>query len=280
MMNPYIKIIRKIKDMKIVRYVLKPLKEHYNEKKLMEYHQSIEPERLKEFHNRFYGERCFIIGNGPSLKIEDLEKIQDEYSFASNAILSLFDKTIWRPTFYTCIDTEALKFFSEDVFSFDIRYIFLSYACKNHLSNKATLDNLYFVYPKVPFKVNMAESVNPFVSEDISKYVSEGKTITFINIQLAIYMGFKEIYLIGVDHKYGKIIHRNGKIENNNEQDYAKDIKDYGMGIQLIESTTEAYMVANEYCEKNGIKIRNATRGGKLEVFERVDFDSLFPRNI
>ena len=40
--------------------------------------------------------------------------------------------------------------------------------------------------------------------------------------------------------------------------------------------TFSAYEVAKENAEKKGIKIYNATRGGKLEVFERVDFDSLF----
>ena len=38
----------------------------------------------------------------------------------------------------------------------------------------------------------------------------------------------------------------------------------------------EGYMCAKEYAERHEIKIYNATRGGKLEVFERVDFDSLF----
>ena len=41
-----------------------------------------------------------------------------------------------------------------------------------------------------------------------------------------------------------------------------------------------AYQAAREYADRHGIKIYNATRGGKLEVFERVDFDSLFSMGV
>lgn len=37
-----------------------------------------------------------------------------------------------------------------------------------------------------------------------------------------------------------------------------------------------AYESAKKYVDSHNISIYNATRGGMLEVFERVDFDSLF----
>ncbi len=37
-----------------------------------------------------------------------------------------------------------------------------------------------------------------------------------------------------------------------------------------------AFNVAKEYADQNGVKIYNATRGGMLESFERIDLDSLF----
>jgi len=33
--------------------------------------------RLRQFHDRYEGERCFIIGNGPSLNNTDLSKLKN-----------------------------------------------------------------------------------------------------------------------------------------------------------------------------------------------------------
>ena len=58
-------------------------------------------------------------------------------------------------------------------------------------------------------------------------------------------------------------------------------IKDIDKNIKIYpciygDKALLAYKSTREYCDKNNIKISNATRGGKLEVFDRVDFDKLF----
>ena len=103
-------------------------------------------------------------------------------------------------------------------------------------------------------------------SDDLFLEVCDGNTVTYICLELAVYMGFKEIYLLGVDCDYsGKKQHviDTGDVVLNNPES------------RMI----EAYKKAKEYADSHGIKIYNATRGGKLEVFERVDFDSLFPED-
>ncbi|MCC8155583.1 MAG: hypothetical protein LIP01_16240 [Tannerellaceae bacterium] len=55
---------------------------------------------LNVFKDTKIGKRCFIVGNGPSLAIDDLNMIAGEDSFASNGIFGLLDKTVWRPTYY------------------------------------------------------------------------------------------------------------------------------------------------------------------------------------
>jgi hypothetical protein len=47
----------------------------------------------------------------------------------------------------------------------------------------------------------------------------------------------------------------------------------YNAQCDIIDS---AYEAAERYAKEHGIKIFNATRGGRLETFERVDFDDLF----
>ena len=99
-------------------------------------------------------------------------------------------------------------------------------------------------------------------------------------MQLAAYMGFSEIYLLGVDHNYQKTIDLNGNVVvDPNAKDYFcegydADIKD--VVVHDMGNNTRAYMDAKKYCDATGCTtIYNATRGGKLEVFKRVNFDEL-----
>jgi len=111
----------------------------------------------------------------------------------------------------------------------------------------------------------------PKFSEDFSRKAYEGWTVTYVCLQLAVYMGFKEIYLIGVDFNYSANLLDE---RNHFSPDY---IKPGGtVGNIFVEEVRNAYTSAKKYADSHGLKIYNATRGGKLEVFERVDFDDLF----
>lgn len=124
-------------------------------------------------------------------------------------------------------------------------------------------------------------------SDDISKFVYDGGTVTYVSLQCAVYMGFKEIVLLGVDHSFAREQTKEGKIKLNSNvknhfQDYQTEEfwgngqKDEEAVVFPLDFATEAFAEAKRYAEEHGVKILNATRGGKLEVFERVDFDSLF----
>ena len=103
--------------------------------------------------------------------------------------------------------------------------------------------------------------------------------MTYMCLQLAVYMGFKEIYLLGVDHNYSVTLLPNGEIaEDSSVKDYFSDSIKY-TNIPQIYKSTLAYLAAEKYAEDHGIKIYNATKGGKLDAFERVDFDCLFTDN-
>ena len=66
-------------------------------------------QRIEKLKNINQGKRCFIIGNGPSLKIEDLNALVDEDCFACNRIYGLYDKTKWRPKYYCSQDEKVLE---------------------------------------------------------------------------------------------------------------------------------------------------------------------------
>ena len=226
--------------------------------------------KLIKFHNIHEGKRCFIIGNGPSLVTRDLEKIQSEITFASHRIYDIFPMTTWRPTYYCAQDQKLIFESSQKIDEIEVNDKFI-----------ASLR-----YGKVIKGIKKAKYVNlinekfypelPKFSDDVTVGTYEGFTVTYMCIQLAVYMGFTEIYLLGVDHNYSVTMLPNGEILKN------EDIKDYfGEGgkfvnIPQLYKSTLAYVSAEKYATEHGIKIYNATRGGKLDAFERVNFDNLF----
>lgn len=240
---------------------------------------------ILNFKNKYAGQRCFIIGNGPSLKAEDLDKIQGEYSFAANRIYKIFSKTDWRPTFY-CVQDEnvLLEMDKNDMINTanagDAAFLRMHSYSKMH-GRSEEIKNLIFVpiwyFPKRSWR-------SPF-SKAAEKYIFDGWTVTYMSMQLAAFMGFSEIYLLGVDNNMPYHLNRDGEIivndlsvashfydgvENNiGEDGYKRRTSNY-------EFVTNSYQSAEEYSRKHGIfRIYNATRGGILEVFERVNFDEV-----
>lgn len=235
---------------------------------------------IQRYKNFYDGRRCFIIGNGPSLTIRDLEKLREygEISIASNSIYNLFPKTEWRPEIYTVHDFQEIKKTHEKISAVkaDLKIIAMSAAGRLYDIDGAVLLRL----------IEPSEGEVRF-SDDISRCVYDGGTVTYVSIQCAVYMGFKEIILIGVDHSFaiektkdGRII-TNSKITNHFQDYQTKEFwgngqKDEEAVIFPLDFATSAFVSAKRYADEHGVRILNATRGGKLEVFERVDFDSLF----
>ena len=231
--------------------------------------------RIAELRDKHKGQRCFICGNGPSLAAQDLTRLDElhEVTFATNRVYKIFPQTKWRPTYYVSEDPIIIRNIQKEINEIECDYKFIP-AYLNWYENVDIKDAYYF---KMNYKD--ANKVPYRFSENAAKELVGNGTVTITCIQLAVYMGFKEIYLIGVDHNFNKVIDENGKVVVDNSvknyfcEGYDEDVKDeveHNLG-----KTTKSYMNARAYCDKNGIKIYNATRGGKLEVFERASLDEL-----
>lgn len=215
--------------------------------------------KVRKYKNLYAGRRCFIIGNGPSLKTEDLEKLKNDITFGCHGIFYIFDKTDWRPTFYCAQDS---KIINKD-------YKTIKKRC-NRIKQFYAFADIYY-YPFISLKSICLNLIRkpydkdpPAFSEDLEIGTVEGFTVTYMMIQLAAYMGFKEIYLLGIDHHY----------EGGEKDHFSKE--DICINPPLLDKSTLAYVAARRYCEKNDIRIYNSTRGGYLEVFERKSLDFLF----
>lgn len=242
----------------------KVAKEQYSRNK----DEMLKIEQLKDLHK---GERCFVIGTGPSLTTADLELINNEVSFATNRIYELFDKTDWRPTYYINQDHTLIKEFSDEIKNVDSKFVFLPVDYRSEFSGDKYR---FFVLKHKEFYPKPA----PF-SFDISKYLAQGFTVTYGAIQIAAYMGFGEIYLLGIDHNYNIIRDANGRPvrQENGGSNYSSGIKEYIdiKNLPRVEETTIAYETAEKVSRNSDFRIYNCTRGGKLEAFERKNLEDV-----
>lgn len=264
-----------IRKNKLIRAVSSIPKSLYDKKLLRDYQKSRESERIRAFKGRHDGESCFIIGNGPSLKKDDLVKLEGRHTFCMNFGYKVYADTDFSPEFYVATDPIFVGNYLDEILN-EARpdNYFLPFKSKE----KADFpENTNFITVYGPFTIVKGSLMNDDFSEDASKYLSLAYTVTFYALQLAAYMGFKKIYLLGIDHRYPLYIDSKGKTRRNEKSSgvsYAKGI-DIGKreGANQIDSTTHSYKVARDYAKKRGIKILNATRGGDLDVFERISFE-------
>lgn len=239
---------------------------------------------MGEYKDKYKGERCFIVGNGPSLLVDDLDLIKNEYSFAANKIYKIFDKTDWRPTFYCVQDIDFAVSMGEEmkVSLASAKHSFFrmrSYKSTNQITRQ--YDNLTYV-PIVEPVYNTGK-IN--FSKIADKHIYDGWTVTYMALQIAVHMGFENIYLIGVDHSFPFEKRSDGKVyvidknkaahfyetANDNQGDSASKHRS-----NFHELVTLGYEAAESYSRKTKkFRIFNATRGGELEVFERVSVEEI-----
>lgn len=230
----------------------------------------------QRYHNKHLGERCVIVGNGPSLTIADLETLRDKgvVTFAANRIYKMFDDTTWRPSYYGVCDRKLYEDDKKEIDELPLDKFMPLDIYVNYYGHAISAGNRINAFSRIPFQVFRNA---PKFSPKLTQRLSEGGTITYHLMQIAVYMGFKEIYLIGCDFRFSFGIGVDGKIvrDHNVKDHFAKDDKKTNT-MPNLHKNLKAYQSARIYADRNGIKIYNATRGGNLEVFERRNFDEVF----
>lgn len=255
--------------------------------------KELEKKAYKEYKNilknlnlkdKYKGQRCFVIGNGPSLRKEDLERLKSEITFGVNGVYQVFFETSWRPTYYVCIDYYGYALDHEKINGIEAEKKFIP--IERALAAGKIYDEVIYYNRMVNYvdikQDKILRSKEFKFSENVEEVVFGGQTVLYDVLQFVVYMGFSEIYLLGVDCNYKQEILEDGTvIKNNVEKDHFS--KDYDERIENIVSVVPpiyafklAFQKVKEICDQKGIIIKNATRGGKLEVFERIEFEKLF----
>jgi hypothetical protein len=226
--------------------------------------------------------RAFIIGNGPSLRVEDLNTLHKngEVCFGSNRIYKVFKETEWRPSYYVIEDTPTAVASANEIVKEVPCKIFSADYLKTYLGEQPNIT--YFnLLPTVQ------APLKPEFSFDLQKGINGGFSVTYSMMQIAHALGFNELILLGVDFNYklpnitqsevykGYMTYDNSQVSNYFIKDYVKP--DEVVLAPNMEGAFQSYCSAKEIAEQTKkFELYNATRGGELELFTRLDFDALF----
>lgn len=247
-----------------IRAYLYSIKQYYENKTVCD--------GLKKYRGIHAGQRCFIIGTGPSLTAEDLESLQDEICFGSNRIFEIYPTTNWRPTYYINQDHQLIRKFADEIDGLEADALFLPIEFRERFAGKEKTE--FFVLRHRDFYPKDAD-----FSTKLHRFLGQGFTVTYGAIQMAYYMGFSEVYLLGIDHNYSISLNEKGiPVVNEGVQDYFKGstANHKGLNLPRIAESTVAYMTARKFADKQkNFAVYNATRGGKLEAFQRIDLDKV-----
>jgi hypothetical protein len=228
-------------------------------------------ELLERHRDRHRGERCFVIGNGPSLAKMDLAPLARERTFGMNRIYLLFDKMGFTPTYYTCINELVLEQFHDEIDALDLPK-FLNWNRRTLFPGAA--GTTAFVRTALGLR-----SSDTF-ERDATRSLSSGGTVTMVALQLAYFMGFSEVILIGVDHNFVEKGTPNKTEVRTAETDQSHFHPQYfprGVRWQLpdLQRSEQAYALARAAFERAGRKILDATVGGRCPVYERVAYEKV-----
>jgi hypothetical protein len=222
---------------------------------------------LRRLHNQYKGKRCFIIGNGPSLRQMDLSPLQDEITFGMNRIYLLFPEMQFETTYYVSINDLVVGQFADDIAALNMPR-FISWRSHRHLRHAEDITYMRPIRGQAAF------------SDDVVNAFYEGSTVTFAALQLAYYMGFSTVYLIGVDHNFQTKGEANKTVTSQSDDPNHFHPEYFGKGYKWqlpdLDGSEVAYYHAKVAYEKDGRQVYDATVNGKLQVYPKVSYDDLF----
>lgn len=224
--------------------------------------------KISKYKNIHKGRRCFIVATGPSLRIDDLEKIRanGDISMSMNRIYNIFDRTSWRPDYYVIEDQKMIEDLAPTIAQLELKTKFVSENPRSYWEQQEAESSIAY---KMIMQNCLSDRIGFSLNPDRIMY--NGYSVTYICLQLAVYMGFSEIYLIGVDFNYSSDIYA----ESNHFEGYQGHYKDIRLNPIEPERMKRAYRKARLVSEAKNIHILNATRGGKLEIFPRANLDEI-----
>ena len=247
------------------------------------------------FEKQFEGKRCFILGNGPSLKSVDLSLLSDEYTFTVNQASRNPQFHLLKTNFHFWVDP---VFFDIDLARpADVEL--LDYM--KHVKDNNNSPKVFYPVEREAFvkKFDLDKSLDVFYFKsglhfmdstkkiDYTKIVPGFGTVVQWCITMAIFMGFKEIYLLGCDNtglinnikasmntpvtEYNYEITANEQ-ERLEKQSKQKPLYDYVLSYADV---LKDYDLLCKYCSNNGILLINCTQQSAIDCIPQCKLEDV-----
>jgi len=213
------------------------------------------------------GKRAFILGNGPSLARIDISKLRNEKTFGMNRVLLAFLDWGFSTSYFVCVNDLVIEQSAREITALQMPK-FLSWRSRHFIKPDSQTIFLNSTYER------------PAFARDARGRLWEGATVTYIALQLAFHMGFDPVILIGVDHTFYSKGRPNTTIISDGEDLDHFDPRYFGQGFRWqlpdLEASERAFHLARSAYEQDGRQVLDATVGGHLAVFPKVEYNSLF----
>ncbi len=224
--------------------------------------------RVREYQDLHKGKRAFIVGNGPSLGKMDLGLLRNEFTFGLNRIYLLFPQLGFSTTYLVSVNDLVLEQCAEEMRRLGLPK-FITWRARQWFRGDVHANFL---------DTDFTGSEN--FSGDATGRLFEGFTVTFVAMQLAFYMGFEQIVLIGVDHNFTTQGTPNATVVSTGDDPNHFSPGYFGKGFRWqlpdLEGSERAYRMARKAYAETGRRVLDATVGGKLTIYPKVDYVQLF----
>jgi hypothetical protein len=250
-------------------------------------YRSSDDRALIALEGRFAGRLGFVVGNGPSLRVEDLTRIHElgHPSIASNKVYLVFEKTPWRPTVLTIADRLVAEETADTVAGLALTKAFPSwYRTLFAPRHRPAPQGANIFFRVLTTRTTEAARYRPRFSSDARRGLFVGQTVTVLNLQLAAWLGFDPIVIVGLDGKYtlpaaraqhgeyGQVAVSEGE-PNHFLPEYRK--AGQAWSIPRPDLHEKEYERCRQALEAMGRRVINASRSSVILAFERGDLDSI-----
>lgn len=243
----------------------------------------------RQYEDLYKGRRAFVLGNGPSLDKVDLTLLKDELVFVVNGFACHRILDVWQPVALTLADPSYFE--RPEIYQSEFKlmrerlkaclyFVPLRYRDVILQHDLLPMDRCRFIH----IAGNMA--YHRKFALDITRPIPGGQTVTLAAILISLYMGCNPVYLLGVDHDFlatpSKPTHFAGGYEANVSKQEKQAISFQSWGylklIKAVDLMFEGYVNLGNMAAAENRRIFNATPGGFLDVFERVELNDILSR--
>ncbi len=240
---------------------------------------------IRELKNIHKGKRAFFIGNGPSLKVSDLELLSNEITFGCNKIYLAFEDTNWRPTYYSITDRVSAEVNAKQICKIPSTKLFgntIKEALKDYLPE---ISAYWFNHISRPKDKNGDYVIKFSQNADVNTF--GGHAVLFFQLQVAFYMGISEAILLGVDFNY-KLSPPTGETAPNGEVLVSEGEKNHfhsnyrERGEKWIKPEKhiqqQSFSLACKNYLNDGRTFLNASRYSELKSIQRISLEEVLAK--